>query len=155
MHAAGRYCIGFSTAENHQFNSPYYLSAAVEPIMEMCVTAGCRFFFNEKGTFWSSVLGGNRTVGDVLFNPRLFNVSTPSAEDSNSHTPDLNLGARVGAFVGHAVSAWKARIVADTFCVQSAVGLVEGDGRASALESGPGADRTGHAVHRPGLQPAI
>ena len=115
VQSAGRYCIGFSTAENHQFNAPHYLTGAVQPIMEMCVDEGCRVFFNEKGTFWASVLAGSTSVGDVLFAPRYFNVSTPSAEDSNSRTPDLNLAARVGAFMGGGVSAWKARLVADTF----------------------------------------
>ena len=115
VQSAGQYCVGFSTAENHQFTAPHYLTGAVQPIMDICVDEGCRVFFNEKGTFWASVLAGSTSVGDVLLAPRYANVSTPSAEDSNSRTPDLNLAARVGAFMGGAVSAWKARLVADTF----------------------------------------
>jgi hypothetical protein len=115
--AADKYCIGFSTAENHDFNGPVktgdYLAYGVQPIMEMCVSAGCRFFFNEKGTFWSSIAATN--VSNIMLDPRFVNVTTPSAEDSNSRTPDLDLAARVGIFMDGQVGAWKARLVADTF----------------------------------------
>lgn len=117
--------VGFSASESLRFIDTifcrylsfvlYYLENAVIPLVEVCLSAGCKVFLNEKNTFWASAATSAVTAGAVVLKPRFADVVVPSAEDSNSRCPDLNLAARVGLLATGMVKNLKARLVADTF----------------------------------------
>ncbi len=106
-------------AEQHggQDATRYYFENAVRPIMEMCVETKpqCKVFFNEKNTFWASAATGANSSASPVLDPALKQVSVPSAEDSNSRSPDLNFAARLGLLASGTVGDLKARLVSDTF----------------------------------------
>lgn len=116
---AGQYLVGFSTAEQHggQDATRYYFENAIRPIMYTCaeVKPQCKVFFNEKNTFWASAAAGANSSASPVLDRALKYVSVPSAEDSNSRSPDLNFAARLGLLASGTVGDLKARLVSDTF----------------------------------------
>lgn len=118
LEAAPSCLVGFASSENSECGDALekYLREFWVPLMDLCLKYGQkRAILIEKGAWWATVPMMSR-FHDLLLDEKYRPVLHASVEDSNSRSPELNLAARVGLWLGGSIDHFSARIISDEVC---------------------------------------
>ncbi len=114
------YFLGFIQAENERgIDLVNYITDVMKPVLEAIVanadTIGMpnrKLVMREKGAFWAASVAVPE-VASILFQPQYRRFLVPSVEESNARSADLNLAARVGAWLDGVVDSWDSHFAPD------------------------------------------
>ncbi len=119
------HCLGFVSAEDegNAATVGYYLKNFIKPLLNgivaMSRTAAQpkpQVILREKAAWWTMVTGTDEARTSLFPDGNPYkSIIVPSAEDSNSRTPDLQAASRVGLWRDGWVDRWASRMTADDF----------------------------------------
>ncbi len=110
-------CLGFIQSENEGIANQKvisYVQNVLKPQLDLAKQYNKQVIMREKAAYWAA-LTAIPQIGNVLFGGDYPSVILPSVEESNTRTPDINLAARVGAWLGGYVEGWNSHMSPDWF----------------------------------------